>query len=287
VRTLSANLATHLAGHAHKRCTMLRLDLVDGSTLAITDHDKNLSFDLGDGSVSYSASTGIIPSDVGLSVGFTADDIEVVGPITTTGLTTRAAILGGRFDGAVARLFQVNWAALSDGPARILRGYVAEAMVEGGQFRLKVHSEVSKFIQEIGRTITAYCDADFGDARCGFDVVPVAATVASVTDERNFTVSFSGSFADDFFNRGTVTFLTGGLAGTRPVEIFDWSAAGQIALWADLAEPPDVGDTLQLRQGCEKTRAACMEYDNIENFRGFPDVPGSDQVLRYPNPGGG
>ena len=38
-------------------------------------------------------------------------------------------------------------------------------------------------------------------------------------------------------------------------------------------------------QGCGKTRADCMGFANIVNFRGFPDVPGTDQVLRYPNPG--
>jgi uncharacterized phage protein (TIGR02218 family) len=291
-RTLTAGHTAHLAGTAHTRSTLLRLDLVDGTTLAITDHSQDIAFDLGDGSVTYSAETGILPSDLSLSTGFDADDIEVQGPIGDT--VTRTAVLGGRYDDAVARLFQVNWDSLADGPIRLMRGRVVLASVEGGRFKLTIHSDVSRFAQEIGRTITAYCDADFGDARCGFDVVPVSATVTSVTDERVFTVSFSGSFADDFFNRGTVSFLTGALAGTRRVEIFDWSSAGQIALWTDLPEPPEVGDTLQLRQGCSKVRSSddpaqptCMTYDNIINFRGFPDVPGSDQVLRYPNPGGG
>jgi hypothetical protein len=47
-----------------------------------------------------------------------------------------------------------------------------------------------------------------------------------------------------------------------------------------------VGDTLEISQGCGKTRAACLAFDNVVNFRGFPDVPGTDQVLSYPNPGG-
>ena len=74
--------------------------------------------------------------------------------------------------------------------------------------------------------------------------------------------------------------------GIRPVEINDWSSAGGVALWTSLPEPPAVGDTLTLTQGCGKTRADCMAFGNIVNFRGFPDVPGSDQVLRYPNPAG-
>lgn len=282
-RALSSALAGHVSGSAHTRCTMLRLDLVDGTTLAITDHDRDIAFDLGDGSATYSAGTGILPSDLALGVGFDGSDIEVQGPIAD--VVTRTAVLGGRYDDAVARLFQVNWSDLTQGAVELLKGRVVLAEVNGGRFKLTIQGEASKFAQTVGRVVTAYCDADFGDARCGYSVVPVSATVSAVTDERSFTVTFSGSYANDYFNRGTVTFTSGALNGCRPVEVFDWSAAGAVTLWASLPEPPAVGDTLQLRQGCGKTRADCMGFANIINFRGFPDVPGSDQVLRYPNPG--
>lgn len=282
-RTLGSDLVTHIAGTAHTRCNMLRLDLVDGTTLAITDHDRDLAFDLGDGSVTYDAGTGILPSDLSLSTGFSADDIEIEGPIGD--VVTSAAVLGGRYDDAVARLFQVNWSDLTNGAVKLLRGYVVLAEVNGGRFKLTIHSEATKFAQEVGRTISAYCDADFGDARCGYTVVPVSATVTAVTDARSFTVSFTGTYANDYFNKGTVTFLTGALAGIRPVEVFDWSGTGGVALWTELPEPPIIGDTLELRQGCGKTRQDCIAFANIVNFRGFPDVPGTDQVLRYPNPG--
>jgi uncharacterized phage protein (TIGR02218 family) len=283
VRTLGANLTSHIAGDAHTRCNMLRLDLVDGATLAITDHDKDLTFNLGDGAVTYLSGTGILASDLSLSVGFDADDVEISGPIDDN--VTRIAVLGGRYDEAVARLFQVNWSSLADGAIELLKGRIVLASVEGSQFKFTIHSEITKFSQSIGRVITAYCDADYGDARCAAVVTPLAATVTAVTDERSFTVSFTGSFANDYFNRGTVTFTSGALNGTRPVEVFDWTSGGAVILWTGLPESPTIGDTLQLRQGCGKTRADCMAFNNIVNFRGFPDVPGSDQVLRYPNPG--
>lgn len=285
-RTLGGPLVAHLATQTQTRCTMLRLDLVDGTTLAITDHDRDLEFDLGDGEVTYSAQTGILPSDLSLSCGFDDDDIEVSGPITDAGLTTRTAMLGGRFDDAVARLFQVNWNSLGSGAIKLMKGYVARVSVEGGQFKLTIHSEISKFKQTVGRVISGYCDADYGDGRCGKTPVSIAATISAVTDERAFTVTFSGTYADDFFNKGTVLFTSGALNGCRKVEIFDWSAAGAVTLWTELPEAPQVGDTLTITEGCEKTRAACLEKDgDATPFRGFPDVPGSDQVLRYPNPG--
>lgn len=286
MRTLGA-LAGHISGTAHKRATMLRLDLADGSVLAVTDHDETLSFDLGDGAASYTPATGILPSDLLLTAGLEADQMEVTGPVTETGLTTRTALIGGRFDYARARLFQVNWSDLSQGAAKLLEGEVVLAEVTSGTFKLTIHSQIARLSRTIGRVITGYCDADFQDARCGFSEAATVATVSGVTDARSFTVSYSGTIASDWFNRGTAQFTSGALSGTRPVEVFDFAGgagAGAVALWIDLPEVPAIGDTLNLKRGCDKTRTACMAYGNMINFRGFPDVPGSDQVLKYPNP---
>jgi uncharacterized phage protein (TIGR02218 family) len=294
-RTLSPGMVTALGKRTLTLAAMLRLDLADGTTLAFTDHDRTLSVDLGDGLATFYPDTGILPSDLSLSTGFEADEIEISGPVVDAATQpwhiTRAAVIGGRFDGARARIFMVDWASLASGPIRLMQGFVTRGEVAGGRFKLTIRSDISRFEQEVGRIITAYCDADFGDARCGATPVTEAATVTSVTDERGFTVSFVSSFVDDFFNRGTAAFTSGALAGTRPVEVRSFSAAGVIELFMPLAELPEVGDTLTLRQGCfdpatrtSKTRAACMTFANIANFRGFPDVPGSDQALRYPNP---
>jgi uncharacterized phage protein (TIGR02218 family) len=264
---------------------MLRIDLVDGSTLAFTDHNRTLSFDLGDGAVDYSPGTGILPSDLSLSAGFDADDMEVSGPIGD--VVTRTQVLGGRFDDATIRYFWVNWDSLADGPAKLLKGWVVQSVVEGGRFKLTCHSEMSRFSQSVGLIVSPYCRWDFGSTECGATPVTLAATVSAVTDALSFTVTFAGSFANDYWNKGTVNFDTGELSGIRPVEVFDWTSGGLITLLTPLPEPPLIGDTLTLRQGCGKTRADCivLQGDAVQ-FGGFPDVPGTDKVLSYANPGG-
>lgn len=284
-RTIGSSLATHLATDTHTLCAMLRIDLKDGTQLAFTDHDRPLTFNTGDGALTYVPDTGILPSDLALSAGFDADDMEVSGPIGD--VVTRTAVLGGRYDDAAVYYFFVNWSDLTQGAVKLIKGYVALATVEGGRFKFTVHSEIAKFSRSIGRVITGYCDADLGDARCGFSLTADTVTVTAVTDARTFQTTNGSSRANDYFNQGTVTFTSGALNGCRPVEVFDWSLAGDVALWTDLPEAPAVGDTLELRRGCDKTRTTCRDtFDNVINFRGFPDVPGSDQVLRYPNPGG-
>lgn len=284
-RTLSAALALHLSGNAHSRCYMLLLRLRDGSSIGITDHDKDIAFDLGDGLVTYGARTGILPSDIVLATGLEPDNCEISGPIAD--VVTAEAVLGGRFDRATARLFMVNWKNLTAGAIKLLSGNVSEARLEGGRFVFEIRSEVDRFNQTVGRTITNNCDADHGDARCGRVPESTVGTVTAVSSALGFTVSYSGSFADGYFDAGTVEALTGSLAGTLPVEVFSWTAAGAVVLFVPLAGDVTIGDTFNIVRGCGKARTDCMARNNIINFRGYPEVPGSDQVLRVQVPGDG
>ena len=118
--------------------------------------------------------------------------------------------------------------------------------------------------------------------------------MVAVASPLTFRVSFTGAYANDFFNQGKVYPLTGANAGCQPVEIFDWASDGSIELFAPLTSIPVIGDTFTIENGCSKARQSsdpsiptCLGYDNVINFRGFPEVPGSDQVLRATVPGGG
>lgn len=290
MRTLTAKMQAHLAGRSHCRAWMLRLDLNDGTVIGLTSWDEDVEFDLGDaaGEVIYQAGTGARISDVDLTLGLSPSNFEVDGPIGE--LVTHAAIVGGRFNRAEARLFQANPRHPGQGAIKVMLGNVSEARPEGGRFFLEVRSEQDRFNQTIGGTITPQCQADYGDARCGATVESTAATVTGVTDDLTFAVSYGGSAADDFFNFGKAEILTGGLAGTIG-EIHDWeevsAGVGTVTLFAPLAARLEVGDTLMLKRGCPRSRTACMARGRILFFRGYPDVPGTEEILRAAIPGQG
>jgi uncharacterized phage protein (TIGR02218 family) len=257
---------------------MLLLDLKDGTSIGITDHDKDIDFDIGDGVVTYGSGTGILASNVAMSCGLDADNYEVTGPIAD--VVTLDAIVGGRFNRARVRLFEVNWKELTAGAIKLLAGNVTEARVEGGKFVLEIRSDVDRYNQTVGRVITDQCDADFADQiQCFATATEIVGTVTAVTDAMRFTVSFSGSYANDFFNKGTVEFLTGNLAGTNKIEIEDWTSAGAITLFVPAVEAPAIGDTMTIRDGCGKSRADCMAHNAIEWFRGYPEVPGRRALM--------
>jgi uncharacterized phage protein (TIGR02218 family) len=290
-KTLTAAMTSHIAGRSHTRCNMLLLDLIDGTTIGITDHDKPIDYDIGDGTVTYDAGTGILTSNVSLACGLDADNYEVTGPVGDT--ITPDGVLGGRFNRARARLFEVNWKNLTAGAIKILSGSVSEARIEGGKFVFEIRSDMDLFNQTVGRVITNQCDADFGDTRCGATPTTFAETVTAVTDAMRFTVTNLGAQADDFYNMGTVIGLTGANVGTT-MEILDWTVGGVVTLFAPLAEAPAIGDTFTLKNGCSKMRMSadttvptCLTHNNVVNFRGYPELPGSDQVLRMPIPGAG
>ncbi|AMK19328.1 DUF2163 domain-containing protein [Sphingobium sp. MI1205] len=282
-RTLSSGMNIMLAGRTHTRCRMLRLDLTDGTVMAFTDHNRSIDYDLGDGSASYSPAVGMFGSDVALSEGFDVDNFESTGPLGE--IVTRIAVMGGRYDRARARLFEINWSTPADGEIAQLAGNVAEARMEGGKFTFGIRSQIDRYNQVIGRVISNLCSADHGDARCGRAVETVDGAIGVVTDAMRFQISFAGSFANDYFNAGKLVFTLGEMVGIKPVRIFDWTAAGAITLMEPLPTAPQVGDTVTLSRGCPKTRAGCMERDNIANARAFFEVPGSDQVLKVPVPG--
>jgi uncharacterized phage protein (TIGR02218 family) len=164
---------------------------------------------------------------------------------------------------------------------------VAEARAESGRFVFEIRSVADRFNQVIGRVSSPYCDADYGDARCGATVATETVEVATVASELLITVTFPGTVpADDWYNYGLATFTSGALAGTRSVAVFDFiNASATVEFDAPLAALPEVGDTLTLARGCGKTRAECLVRGNVINFRGFPDMPGTDKTLRYAVPG--
>ena len=48
------------------------------------------------------------------------------------------------------------------------------------------------------------------------------------------------------------------------------------------------GDSFIARAGCDKRIAICSaKFANTVNFRGFPNIPGQDAVLRYASQDGG
>ena len=89
-----------------------------------------------------------------------------------------------------------------------------------------------------------------------------------------------------WFDFGAVVWESGDNAGVAmEVRTFTQATPDQtVRLFLDLPKDIQVNDVGRIYPGCDKLRATCInKFDNILNFRGFPDIPGQDVALNYPD----
>ena len=80
------------------------------------------------------------------------------------------------------------------------------------------------------------------------------------------------------FAYGLLTFTSGANNGIR-MEVRDYTA-GRFGLFLPMPNAIAIGDHYSVSAGCDKTFETCVgSFNNAVNFRGEPDVPGTDRLL--------
>lgn len=279
MKTISAELAAHYASGAETTARLWKVTRRDGEVFGFTDHDKAITYD----AVAYEPTSAFDPSAVSTRSELNVDNLELVGLIDSEGITEQD-IEAGVWDGASFVLLEVNWADLTMGHNTIRTGEVGQIPRKGPTFVAELRGMMQKFQNNIGRVVTASCDADLGDARCGVDLeaLRVSGTVTTGGATRTFTASAMAQAAD-YFTYGVVTWVTGDNAG-RSMEVKQHSGGGVFSLQLDMPSTIAVGDTFTAVPGCNKVGRTgdCMQkFSNYGRFRGFEDVPGQKKVLIY------
>jgi uncharacterized phage protein (TIGR02218 family) len=260
----------------------------DGVVQGFTDHDEDVVL----GAVTCRAGTGFAGAEATDQLGLAVGGSEIAGALAADQLT-EADLAAGRYDAATVALSVVDW---SEPALNVLmsKGVLGEVRREGSAFAAELRSLTHRLAEESGRLYTATCRADLGDARCTIDLDDPAfrgiGTVAALAGDALLYVSGLDGFDDGWFSAGRLTFTSGGNDGLAvEVKVHRASADGvTVALWQSMPEPIVAGDTFTVTAGCDKRFATCRDrFGNVENFRGFPHIPGNDFVVSYPTPGAG
>jgi uncharacterized phage protein (TIGR02218 family) len=200
-------------------------------------------------------------------------------------------ILLGRFDGAAVETWRVNWRDVAQ-RYLVRRATIGEIVREDGMFRAELRSGQAALNVPKGRVYQALCDAELGDARCGMDLADDAyraeAIVAAVLDRFRLRVEGIAGFDAGWFAFGMAAWVSGKREGLRDrvVTAVREGGADVLGFSAPVGEWVEAGAALLLTAGCDRRFATCVaRFGNAMNFRGFPHIPGSDFVLRYPRPG--
>lgn len=280
MKTLSSAMSQHIEGEVTSLVSCWHINRTDGVQLYFTDHDQDLLID----ETVYLASAGYDRGALKGTSGASTDEMELQGNLNSDCLDD-GDLASGLFDYAEVHFFMVNWQDLSAGIIPLRKGWFGEVTWADGKFTAELRGLSNALQREIGGVYTPECQVDLGDAHCGLDLVPMAATdtIATVATSRTYTLDICAD-ADGMLDGGLIHFTSGANLG-RKLEIKSWRFSDKrIELFLDPPYAAQVGDEVVLYPGCDKRFDTCRNrFNNLTNFRGFPHIPGTDALAESSN----
>ena len=282
MKSLSPALQAHLDDGATTLAWCWKITRADGRVLGFTDHDRGLSF----GGTDFEPESGLAASEIRAGSDLAVDSQDAQGALNSDRIT-ETDILDGRWDNALVEVWRVNWNAPGQ---RVLlrRGSIGELRRGRVAFVAEVRSMAHVLGQTVGRVYQGTCDAALGDTRCGVDLNDPAYTGNGAVDDpvrdRAFTASGLAGFANGWFSFGFLEWTSGPNSGRSAEVMMHELASGivSITLLEAPVRPIATGHAFIIRAGCDKRSETCAaKFANILNFRGFPNIPGQDTVIRY------
>ena len=255
----------------------------DGTRYGFTDHDVDISF----GDTVFKANTGLSAAALSQTMGLSVDNSEAVGALSDAAIREED-LVAGRFDGARVEAWHVQWTN-PDARSLVFRGTLGEITRTGQAFSAELRGLTEALNQPTGAVYHKSCSCILGDAKCGVDLSTAGYSaeveIGSVQDARIFRFKGLGTYDAQWFEQGTLTVLDGAARNLSGVIKNDRTVNGfrVIELWAPLGASPEEEAPVRLVAGCDKSLQTCqLKFDNLLNFRGFPDIPGDDWLVSHP-----
>lgn len=280
MKNIPIQLLEHYRSGALTVATLWKITRTDGVIVAWNDVDIDLEYD----GVLYKAGKGITPTAIAGTEGGSVDNLEVeslLGLPDEAGAITLQDMRDGLYDGARIDLYRVNYNDLSMGAEIMPTGFFGEFTASDIGYTAELRGLKQREQTQVGRIFQPSCDADLGDARCGVDLEALR-VYGSITSGVTFGTFIDTSLTqpDNYFGNGLLEFLTGDNAGQK-IEVMAYdSTTKEVVLYDAPKRPMKVGDTYTMTPGCDKSIDTCREkYENQVRFRGFPFIPGADQLV--------
>ncbi len=269
------DFAARLGAEVTSLALCWRLVRMDGLAFGFTSHDGALAID----GLRFESAPGIAPSAVELTDGLAVDTLDVAGALSS-GSITADDLLAGRYDGALAELFMVDWRAPEAGRHVLARGRLGTVEAGAGADAGFVATLVGPISVMQDTAIESYspeCRAELGDRRCKVDLRGRMRIVEVAQSDNGRVLLAGASTPVGVFLEGILRVLDGPFAGLeRRVVANDGEA-----LVLDTPLRLSAGTRVRVTEGCDKRFATCHgRFGNDANFRGEPHVPGGDLLTR-------
>lgn len=162
---ISAALLAEFSSQYQRLAGLIRLERLDGDVLGLTDHDADLVYDDGDGSVTYETGVGYRPKDSQQAGDMTVDDTEYEGILSAPSIT-EADLKAGLWDYAGIRVSIVCWADLTMGALRLPGWKIGKVTLKRDEFVAEIRGIMQAYQMTVGELTQPGCRANLGDARC-------------------------------------------------------------------------------------------------------------------------
>ncbi len=282
-----AGLLDHMRSGLTTTCQCWAVTRLDGVEMGFTDHDQTLDFE----GITFRADTGLSAMALQQTTGLSVDNTEAMGALSDVAIT-EADIDAGRYDGAEVRAWIVNWQDLAQRQLQF-RGTIGEIKRMAGAFEAELRGLTDRLNMPQGRIYQRTDTTLLGDDGAPFDLLQPGffadGTPVEIEDRRAFYFDALAWFQPGWFVNGTLQVRSGqgtGLAGLIKRDRVE-GARRVIELWqplrVDLGPAPEV----RLLAGFDgNAQTARLKFANLNNFQGFPDIPGDDWSFTDPTRAG-
>jgi uncharacterized phage protein (TIGR02218 family) len=284
MKTSNSTLDAALALNIVKLSDLYTIEFREG-TVRWTSCDVNIS----DGTNTWATASSSVPvitrGQCRSSAGLSVDSLEVTlapGDATLGGTGMKLAAIQGSFDNVrvlVERAYMTTWGSAANLKVTVFDGLVVDVAPGSTEIVLSVKSALNRLNEQIPkRLIQPQCPYRVFDTQCGLTAATwtdTAKTVAAGTTAGVIQLNASSTTANV---GGYVRVTSGTLNGTyRTIKAV---AGAAVTLNMPLPNIPTTGVTLSIVKGCDKTRAACRAFSNIQNYGGYPDAPRADSEAK-------
>jgi uncharacterized phage protein (TIGR02218 family) len=279
-------LFDHMALGCATVCRAWIVRRADGMVLGFTDHDLELNVE----GVTCLAASGMTAGALQTSTGLAVDNAEAQGALSHDAIRAED-IRAGLWDAAEVTTYLVNWQAPADFEV-LFHGSLGEVSWGEAGFTAELRGLAESLNKARGRVYQSRCDAVLGDARCRQQMgslFAVETEISGADEDQVLVVPTLRVYAPKWFEGGRLVVLTGAAAGAEERIKTDRTGSGsrELGLWQSLRRQIRVGDRVRIEAGCDKRMETCrLKFNNILNFRGFPQIPGEDWLMSYPVSGG-
>lgn len=300
LRTIPTLLQADLDADVGTFCHLLKMTAQDGTIVALTDLDRIVTYDDGDGPLDYLPDPGFDPGEMEARQNLSVDggDVHILVPVDGTPFTPDD-VRAGKWDSARFDVYFVNYEALGHGHFEPVPGGILGDVTlrDDGLLILQLNGPTQPLKQNLVALTSKTCRAVHGSQEsealefCGYDVSDdwVAFTVTNVDPDDTARVFEASGLTEDagHFYPGVVLWDTGANANYF-TGVDSHQAGGVISLHRPMPRAIQIGDTGRIRITCTKFvegRRGCREFfggDWVLHFCGEPDT---DSVVNAQEPG--